>query len=202
MRNPLSHDLARALERSGGLWEELRGARVFMTGGTGFFGCWMLETLLRANDRLGLDASVVVLTRNAGSFRAKVPHLGGHPAVTMHPGDIRTFEFPCGAFTHVIHAAVETGAVLDRAGELREFESTVDGTRRALQFAYEAGATRFLLTSSGSVYGRQPPEMMHVPEDYAGGPDTTSLSMAGAEAKRAAEMLCALNTGGPFAPTV
>ena len=46
--NPLAKDLDRALEQAGAIWQELRGARVFLTGGTGFFGCWLLETLLSA----------------------------------------------------------------------------------------------------------------------------------------------------------
>ena len=69
--NPLADDLDHVLARTGGLWEDLRGARLFVTGGTGFFGCWLLETLLWANDALGLGASVVVLTRNGRAFSRK-----------------------------------------------------------------------------------------------------------------------------------
>ena len=67
--------------QTGGLWEELRGARLFVTGGTGFFGCWLLETFLWANDQLKLGASAVVLDPEpAAPSRRKAPHLASHPA--------------------------------------------------------------------------------------------------------------------------
>jgi dTDP-glucose 4,6-dehydratase len=200
--NPLARDLDHVVARLGGLWEDLREARIFVTGGTGFFGCWLLETFLWANDRLGLDASAVVLTRDAAAFRTKTPHLAGHRAVTLHHGDVRTFELPDGAFTHVVHAAVDTSETVHCGGRLREFDTTIDGTRRTLELARRSGATRFLLTSSGSVYGQQPPELPHLSEEYTGAPDATSESAAGAEAKRAAEMLCVLNADTRLEPTV
>src|SRR4029453_8370713 len=94
----------------GSVWEELRGARIFITGGTGFFGCWLLETLLWANDRLRLGVSVVVLTRRPRGVTTKAPHLARHSPVTLHDGDVRTFGFPAGAFSHVVHAGNASSA--------------------------------------------------------------------------------------------
>ena len=199
MENPLASDLDHVLAQTHGLWEELRGARVFLTGGTGFFGCWLLETFLWANDRLRLGASIVVLTRDASGFAGKAPHLAGHPSVTLHDGDVRTFAFPRGAFSHVIHGATTSSAVVEPADM---FDTIVEGTRRALDFARHAGATRFLLTSSGAVYGRQPPELTHVPEDYRGGPDSADANQVYAEGKRAAEMLCAVYADVRLKPTI
>ena len=202
MRNPLADDLDHVLARAGGLWEELRGGRVFMTGGTGFFGCWLLETLLWANDHLTLNASAVVLTRDARGFGQKAPHLASHPAVTLHAGDVRTFDGPAGAFTHIIHAATDSPTVTDSDDRLRKFDTIVEGARRTLQFARQSGATRFLLTSTGSVYGRQPPELRHLPEEYTGGYDPADAATAGAEAKRAAETLCAVYADAHLQPTI
>jgi FlaA1/EpsC-like NDP-sugar epimerase len=56
MRTLLADDLDRVLAQTAGLWDDLRGARILLTGGTGFFGCWLLETLLRANERCGRGA--------------------------------------------------------------------------------------------------------------------------------------------------
>jgi dTDP-glucose 4,6-dehydratase len=202
MRNLLADDLDDVLARTPGLWEELRGARVFITGGTGFFGCWLLETLLWANDHLGLAASAVVLTRDARAFDANAPHLASHPAVTVREGDVRTLEFTGGAFSHVIHAAVDARPVVTHRDRLLVFDTIVDGTRRTLEFARRSGARRFLLTSSGAVSGRQPATLTHVPEDYAGGPDPADARLSGAEAKRVAEMLCAVYADERLQPVI
>src|SRR3954466_12285091 len=201
MPNPLARDLDHVLAQTGGLWDDLRGARLFVTGGTGFFGCWLLETFLAANDRLKLDASAVVLTRDPHAFQMSVPHLASHRAVTLLQGDVRTFEFGR-RFSHVIHAATDSGQPLAERDRLLMFDTIVEGTRRTLDFARRAGARRFLLTSSGAVYGRQPADLTHVPEDYAGGPDAANAGQVYAEAKRAAEMLCALHADADLQPTI
>jgi len=192
MRNFLTDDLDRVLHSTRDLWEELRGQLIFVTGGTGFFGCWLLETLLWANDRLGLQARATVLTRTPRAFEQKAPHLAGHPAVCMIAGDVRRFDFPAGHFSHVIHAATQSSAVLNREQPGLMFDTIVEGTRHCLEFALACGAQKFLLTSSGAVYGVQPPEISHVDEEFRGGPDPLDVNLAYGEGKRAAEMLCVL----------
>lgn len=200
--NPLADDLDHVLAHTEGLWDDLRGGRLFVTGGTGFFGCWLLESFTWANDRLKLGAEAVVLTRDPAAFGRKAPHLAGHPAVRLHAGDITTFEFPAGAFSHVVHAATESATTLNADDPLRMIDTIIDGTRRALDFARVAGARRFLLTSSGAIYGRQPPELSHVPEDYPGGPDPADRRSAYGEGKRLAEQLCVLYAGGGLECTI
>jgi nucleoside-diphosphate-sugar epimerase len=201
MRSLLAADLDRVLDQTAGLWDDLREARILVTGGTGFFGCWLLETLLWANARRDLGASVVVVSRDAGAFARKVPHLASESAIAVLTGDVRTFSWQGGALSHVIHAGTDTQVPVTRADRLRVFDSIVEGTRHTLEIAEQAGATRFLMTSTGAIYG-QAPDATHVREDFAGGPDPTRPALAGAEAKRAAEMLCALYAEGPLHPTI
>jgi len=192
MANPLAADLDHVLARTSGLWDELRGKQLFLTGGTGFFGCWLLESFLWANERLKLDARVIVLTRDVAAFKTKSPHLAAHGAVRLHAGDIRSFSFPAGEFSHIVHAATDASAQLNAENPLLMMDTIIEGTRHTLEFARESGATKFLLTSSGAVYGRQPPELTHVPEDYTGAPDTKNAGAAYGEGKRVAELMCAV----------
>jgi nucleoside-diphosphate-sugar epimerase len=148
------------------LWNLFRNQQLFITGGTGFFGRWLLETFLEANQRFALNAHAVVLTRHPATFREVCPHIADHPAVTLLPGDVNNFHFPRGEFSLVIHAATE-------------------GPKRTLEFAALHGTRRFLLISSGAVYGAQPDHLSYLPETWPAHPKTEY-----AHGKHAAEAMC------------
>jgi nucleoside-diphosphate-sugar epimerase len=186
-------DLEDICEQTGLLWEEARGTNIFLTGGTGFFGCWLTESFLRANERFKLGARLTVLSRSPEGFLLKCPHLAGETALTLVTGDIRDFAFPEGEFPFVIHAATEAASTRLMKEEPMELLATlVDGTRHTLDFAVARGARKFLLTSSGAVYGKQPPEISHVPERYKGRPDALDAANVYGEGKVMSEHLCAL----------
>ena len=190
MTRPLSaEDLDHVLTYANLAFEDLRDANIFITGGTGFFGHWLLESLLYANAQLKLGIRATVLTRSAAAFTAKSPHIANNPAITLLEGDIRTFAFPSAAHTHILHAATDSTGAQANAPAYALAEAILDGTRHVLQFARETGATRLLYVSTGAVYGRST-TLPETPETYRGAPDQLQLASAYDEAKRMAENLC------------
>ena len=187
-----ARDLDEILAATAPLWDGMRGERLFLTGGTGFFGCWLVESFLHCNRALNLGAQVTVLTRDPEAFLRKVPHLQGESALTLLAGDVRDFAYPDGPYGFVLHAATEASAK-QMAEQPHEMLSTIlAGTERVLGFAAGASTRKLLLTSSGAVYGPQPADLSHVPEEYTGAPDPLLPASLYGEGKRAAELLCAL----------
>src|SRR5439155_17318041 len=130
-RNLLARDLDEVLAATHDFWDEIRGRRIFITGATGFFGCWLLETFAWANSRLSLEAQPTILTRNPDQLAKNLPHLAdaGFDVVV---GDVRTFQFPNMEFSHVIHAATESSAELNANQPQLMFDTIIDGTRHCL----------------------------------------------------------------------
>lgn len=190
--NPLIRDFNDIFALTIGLWEELRGKHLFVTGGTGFFGIWLLESFVLANEKLNLGASALVLTRDINSFQMRAPRLACNSAIRFHKGDIRNFNFPDGEFSHIIHAAATSAiSTFNNEDPLIKFDTIVNGTRHILDFAIKCGAKKFLLTSSGVAYGPQPHDMKRIPESYCGALDSTDINSVWGESKRVAEFLCA-----------
>lgn len=181
----LDHDLAAVDTTLASLWPRLDGAHLFMTGGTGFIGRWMLEALARAP----INVRVTLLSRDPAGFARRAPHLAARFETLA--GDILDFTPPSGRFTHVIHAATDASAALNAGDPRRMFDTIVQGTRAALDLAADRDA-RLLFLSSGAVYGAQPATLAHVGEDWHGAPDPLDARSAYGEGKRAAEMLCAI----------
>jgi len=194
-------DLDHILAHTDGLWDLLRGRNIFVTGGTGFFGRWILESFAFANQKLDLGAHLTALTRNPDAAAARAPALAASPAIHFVRGDVRRLRREAilpllpqghtGEFHSVIHAATESASTLGQDDPLAMLDTIIQGTRAALDFAVASGATRFLFTSSGAVYGRQPSDITHVPETYTGAPECAHPASAYGEGKRAAELLCA-----------
>lgn len=187
--SPLGGELD-ALLGASAVWPLLRGARLFVTGGTGFVGCWLLESILWADARFGLGVQVTVLTRSADSFRRRAPHLAESPSVRLHAGDVRSFTWPSGTYTHLVHAATETNTDLSNPDALTLYSASADGTRHVLEFARASGVGDVLLVSSGAVYGRQPTDLERVAEHYPGAASCLDTRAGYGNGKRAAEFLC------------
>lgn len=167
-------------------WRILAGKRIFITGGTGFVGKWLLATLLNAKERFSLDSCITVLSRDPAAFQRAWPAIVGQ--VEWRAGDVRDFAIDNQRFDVIVHAATD---VVAQTSPLDVFSTCLDGTRRVLALARASGASRLLLLSSGAVYGSLPTGMTHVPETHMGGPDTLSIASAYGEGKRASEWLAA-----------
>jgi dTDP-glucose 4,6-dehydratase len=173
----------------------LSGARIFITGATGFFGRWLIESLLSADLRHGLGVRLFALSRDPDSFLASAPHLAGS-GITWLKGSVVTLD--PGALggegvDMVIHLATEADMGAARADPRAAEAVITEGTRRVLALAAHARARRLLFTSSGAVYGKQPPDLERIEESYPGRADPLDTSWAYAlpgEAKRQAELFC------------
>jgi dTDP-glucose 4,6-dehydratase len=181
---------------------QLDGARIFVTGGTGFIGTWLLESLVWAVHALQLDLRIDVLTRDPEGFRQREPHLGSEPIIQLLRGDVRTPFSVEERPDIIIHAATPASAAINLQTPKLMVDTILDGMRNVLSLAADCDRPRLLFTSSGAVYGQQPPNLSHIPEDFAGGPDPLKPGNAYHEGKRLAELLASIDNSAGFADVV
>ncbi len=137
-------------ERSGG---PARRA-LFITGGTGFVGRWLIESLLAANDRFGLGVRAVVLSQGSRSIRSAIAASGRQHGWTY--------------WRATSARSLPRGRFRPCPSPRRRDQHAADGPRsrglpRCHRSAEHAGSwhspttpvpTSLLLVSSGAVYGR------------------------------------------------
>jgi dTDP-glucose 4,6-dehydratase len=172
---------------------ELSDIRLFATGCTGFFGYWLL-TALECLNRQGQAIEVVALSRNPQAFLQRHPEFRDLPWLSFVTGDVTNFRMPGGSFEAVIHGATDSSPQAGANPSLL-LAGMIDGTRRVLDFLADAACQRFLLLSSGAVYGNQPASMPALNEGAGLAGDPLVSGNAYGEGKRIMEMLCACRAG-------
>jgi dTDP-glucose 4,6-dehydratase len=185
-------DLEHIYQNTQDIWESFRGKSIFLTGGTGFFGKWLLESFIHINEKLELNATITTLTRNPEAFLLEYPFYKEHTN-TVHfvKGDILTYDFNLEEnFQFIIHAATAASESLNKSNPLLMMDTITIGTRRVLDFAITQPIEGFLFISSGAIYGKQPWNVSHIREEDSFKVDINNPNTAYAEGKRIAELYC------------
>jgi dTDP-glucose 4,6-dehydratase len=185
-------DLEYIFQNTQDIWESFRGKSIFLTGGTGFFGKWLLESFIYINEKMALNAKITTLTRNPESFLKDFPFYKEHlNTVQFVKGDILSYDFNLDEkFQFIIHAATAASDSLNKNNPLLMMDTITIGTRKVLDFAITQQLEGFLFVSSGAVYGKQPWNVTNVKESDSFKIDINSSSSAYAEGKRIAELYC------------
>ena len=190
----LKEDVASVVGVLRPLCEAMGGQRIFLTGGTGFFGKWLLHSFLGLRKTYGLDLTLTVLSRDPKHFLSACPEFDGQEGLGFIEGDVRSFVPPAGeTYGLVIHGATAASAKLEHENPGEMYSVITEGTRHMLDFVQQCSAKRLLFISSGAVYGPQPSTLSHVPETYEGTPIT-----AYGRGKKESERMCLDASTGCF----
>ncbi|MDU9401792.1 NAD(P)-dependent oxidoreductase [Pseudomonas sp. zfem004] len=193
LHSPIISRALQAIPSTLGLHNALAGQHVLVTGGTGFFGLWLLALFQRLNQQ-GAGVTVTVLSRNPSRFLEAQPCYRDCAWLHWVGGDVRDLQaVPGQPVNLIIHAATDTSSAA-HGKPLEIFDTIVAGARRVLDLAVRTRA-RVLLTGSGAQYGALRAGADHaagIAEGFAGACASNSAGSAYAEGKRAQETLGAI----------
>jgi nucleoside-diphosphate-sugar epimerase len=189
----IPEDISSIISRVGNKFFALSGQKLFITGGTGFIGSYLLKTVASLNDNhLKNPCNVIVLSRNPDAFFRKLPDIAKRSDFKFIKGDIVNFDVSNFGCDYIIHAATVADPLTTKNDPLGSMETITRGTLNVLNLAEKNKVKAFLFLSSGAVYGIQPPELKQIPEDFIQGPELSLPASGYAEGKRYGEMLCSI----------
>jgi dTDP-glucose 4,6-dehydratase len=161
---------------------------LLLLGGSGFFGKSFLDAHRRGLLKPWSIERIIVVARSASALRREHPVLLGDDVELVDADIAKADSLPHADY--VIHAASTTDARRyreDPEGERANILAAVDNHARIAERDHRG--SRILYTSSGAVYGQQPPDLLQVPEDFTPGDvaDLVDTKRDYAEAKRLSE---------------
>jgi nucleoside-diphosphate-sugar epimerase len=187
-------DLRSIVEACGPQMDRLAGKAILITGGTGFVGRYLVESILHHQSVTERGCLLGLLTRDPDRVLERYPdQVRDGSIVPIRWADAQVISAEPRRWDFVVHGATPADPIKylkDPYGTLRDI---VDMAVAVVEAARASASERILLLSSGAVYGPQPPDMAGLPETHLGGPDVMEASSCYGEGKRITELLCRLS---------
>jgi len=176
----------------------LSGTCVLLTGGAGFLGYYLVQSILHWNKVVAQPERIrlTVYDNYARGVPRWLTGLRNDTALTIVAQDI-TKPLPPNMprFQYVIHAASIASPTYYRQHPIETMDANVNGLRALLEYFRTLKETNeatggFLFFSSSEIYGDPSPENIPTPEEYRGNVSCTGPRACYDEAKRYGETLC------------
>lgn len=194
----LDEDLARVATACREEFAEMEGSNLLITGGAGFLGYYLVQSVLFWNDRHAGSRPIRIMV--VDNYRRGVPEwllaLRDNANLSLREHDIsQPLPADLPAFQYIIHAAGIASPTYYRRFPLETMDTNIHGLRHLLDYARARTVTArpvrgFLFYSSSEIYGDPLPEHIPTPEDYRGNVSCTGPRACYDESKRYGETLC------------
>jgi nucleoside-diphosphate-sugar epimerase len=176
----------------------LSGKKLLITGGAGFLGYYLVQSVLHWNTKVDEDRCIRVAVYD--NYMRGVPEwltkLQRDKNLTLVKHDI-TNPLPADTddFQYIIHAASIASPTYYRKYPIETMDANVNGLRYLLEYCQEQKekgrpVEGFLFFSTSEIYGDPTPENIPTPETYRGNVSCTGPRACYDESKRYGETLC------------
>lgn len=170
-------------------WSKLDNKTFLISGATGQIGCYLVKVLLERSRRKGLNTRIDVLGRSRKKFDQL---FNGYDkkSITLVEQDVRHVLEYEKKVDYVIHLASNTHPRIYATDPIGTVMINILGTYNLLEFAAKNQCKKFLLASSGDIYGDNIYGKELLTEKDCGYIDCNTLRAGYIEGKRASEALC------------
>ena len=173
-----------------GTFDLLAGRKVLITGATGLIGSFVTDALLRLNGR-GAGIQIYAAGRRAEKIRARFGGVADSPLFHYVPYDAARPLAMDAEPDFILHAACSAHPMAYAQDPTGIMKANLMGTMNLLEVLRAQGRGRFLMLSTGEVYGENPDLPEGFSETDHGWIDPMLPRACYPESKRAAETLCA-----------
>lgn len=136
---------------------QLKDKKIFITGGTGWLGKHLMDFLIKCNTQ------ITCLSRDPEAFLQEYPYY--KDKINFIKGKIIELDEAVSEFDYLIHMATP--------GDIEgEEQIIIDEAQQIINFSKRSKVKKILFTSSGAVYGIQPPDVKFISETYKCAPVT------------------------------
>ena len=194
----IQNDLRYISEKLKDEFTHLSGKQILITGGGGFLGYYLIQSLLYRNMTVPDEERTHITVydnfiRGMPDWILKIKddkslYLIKHDITQPLPDDAGTFDY-------IIHAASIASPMYYRKYPIETMDANVNGLRYLLDYSVhlkERGqpVKGFLFYSTSEIYGDPTPENIPTPETYRGNVSCTGPRACYDESKRYGETLC------------
>jgi len=185
----ISDDVEKIISRLDGDVQSFHNKKILITGGTGFFGRWLLQILCTLIEDKKFRIEIFVVSRNPNKFLRKYNNYLFDKYLYFIEGDICDFRLPDLDIDYLIHmATTSAGETYSGEDQLKKIDVLYRGTKNTLNNSTRCNVKKVLFTSSGVVYGPPATDKFFLETDLIA-PSTTNIGSALGEGKRLAEYL-------------
>jgi len=164
----------------------LQNSEILVTGGTGFFGKWIVEIVTYLNDNLDFNIKLYLVARNNSSYINKI--IENRDDIFFIKNDVRNLRGMPSTIEYIIHASATPDNSIHMSNPIEVMDTISQGTKQVLDIALGLDNIKKILNiSSGQVYGILSSNM--ISETNIGILDTNSINSIYPEAKRYSETL-------------